>query len=405
MTEEVSRMDKELPWQDKTAADEQTRFIKRWLLGRESVTGLCEEFGISRKSGHKRINRFKEHGLEGLGDLPRTPRSSPLRTPDEIRELVVKARLKHPAWGPKKIVAWLEGKHPGLNLPAASTAGGILEREGLVRPRKRVRSKSPEWAGGSAEADTAGRVWCADLKGWFKTGDGERCDPFTLSDHASRYLFACSAVREPWHAGVRKAMEEAFREHGLPDAVRTDNGPPFASAALGGLSRLSVWWVKLGVMPERIEPGHPEQNGRHERMHRTLKAETASPPKASVRAQQSAFDRFREEYNSERPHEALEQKAPVSAHRKGRRPYPSRVAEPEYPEGAQVRRVRQNGEIKWKGDTVFLTTVLTGEPVGLVQEDDHHWSVLFGPLRIGLLDSTAKRVFKTPVKVLPMSPV
>lgn len=405
MTEEVSRMDKELPWQDNRPASEQVRFIQRWLLGRETVSQLCDEFKVSRKTGHKRINRFKELGFEGLGDLERTPKSSPGRTPDETAQLIVQARLAHPTWGPKKIVAWLEDKRPGLHLPAASTAGGILKREGLVRSRKRMRSKSPEWAGGSAEADTAGMVWCADLKGWFKTGDGERCDPFTLTDAASRYLFACQAVHEPWHAAVRKAMERAFREHGLPEVVRTDNGPPFASTALGGLSQLSVWWVKLGVVPERIDPGHPEQNGRHERMHRTLKAETAAPPKGSVRAQQKAFDRFREEYNRERPHEALGQKTPLSAHRKGRRPYPSRVASPEYPAGVQVRMVRQNGEIKWQGETVFLTTVLTGEPVGLVQEDEHHWSVLFGPLNIGLLDSTAKRVFKTPVKVLPMSPV
>lgn len=398
-------MEKKLPWEDKRPESEQVRFIERWLAGRETVSGLCEEFGISRKSGHKRIKRFKEYGWEGIGDLPRRPRRSPARTADEVSEAVVQARLKHPTWGPKKIVAWLEEKAPGLPLPAASTAGGILKREGLVRPRKRVRSKSPEWAGGAMEADAAGRVWCADLKGWFKTGDGVRCDPFTLTDTASRYLFSCQAVSEPWHAGVRKAMDKAFREHGLPYAVRTDNGPPFASTALGGLSQLSVWWVKLGIIPERIEPGRPEQNGRHERMHRTLKAETASPPKASLRAQQRAFDRFRDEYNTERPHEALGQKTPASAHRPPFRPYPSRVAGPDYPDGAQVRMVRQNGEIKWKGDTVFLSTVLSGEPVGLVQEDEHLWSVMFGPLNIGLLDSTAKRVFKTPVKVLPMSPV
>ena len=398
-------MEKKLPWQDKRPASERERFIKRWLEGRETVTELCEEFRITRKTGHKRINRFKEWGFEGLGDLPRTPRTSPGRTPDGIAELVVQARRKRPTWGPKKIVAWLEEKNPGLQLPAASTAGGILERAGLVRPRKRMRSNSPGWAGGVMEPDVAGRVWCADLKGWFKTGDGVRCDPFTLTDAASRYLLACRAVEEPWGEQVRDAMEKAFREHGLPDAVRTDNGPPFASTALGGLSRLSVWWVKLGIIPERIEPGRPEQNGRHERMHRTLKAETADPPKASLRAQQRAFDRFREEYNSERPHEALRQKTPFSVHRKGPRPYPARVREPEYPEEAEVRRVRINGEIKWQGDTVFLTTALRGEPVGLVQEDEGHWSVLFGPLRIGVLDSAAKRVFKTTVKVLPMSPV
>jgi transposase InsO family protein len=398
-------MESKLPWQDKRPDSEQVRFIERWLAGRETVSRLCEEFGISRKTGHKRINRFKEHGWGGTGDLPRTPRTSPLRTPDETAELIVQARLAHPTWGPKKIVAWLEEKDRGLRLPAASTAGGILKREGLVRPRKRVRASSPGWAGGTAQAEAAGRVWCADLKGWFKTGDGVRCDPFTLTDAASRYLFSCRAVSEPWHAGVRKAMEQAFREHGLPEVVRTDNGPPFASTGLGGLSRLSVWWVKLGIIPERIEPGRPEQNGRHERMHRTLKAETASPPEASLRAQQRAFDRFRDEYNTERPHEALNQKTPASAHRPSPRPYPSRVASPEYSGDAQVRMVRQNGEIKWQGETVFLTTVLSGEPVGLVQGDEHLWSIMFGPLNIGLLDSTAKRVFKTAVKVLPMSPV
>jgi hypothetical protein len=248
-------------------------------------------------------------------------------------------------------------------------------------------------------------VWSIDLKGWFRTGDGVRIDPLTVQDAASRYLLVCSRLPKPNGPQVRRVLEQAFREYGLPWAIRTDNGPPFASVGLGSLSALAIWWVKLGIVPERIEPGHPEQNGRLERLHRTLKAETASPPQATKRRQQKAFDAFRQTYNTERPHEALGQQPPARRYHESFRSYPSRVSAPEYEVGLTVRQVRTNGEIRWKGDTIYLSEALRGEPVGLVQQDDRFWAIRFGPLSIGLLDDHARCILHTPTKVSPMSPV
>ena len=393
-----------MPWKETDTRTEQVRFIEQWLMGRDTVSDLCLRFGISRKTGHKRIRRYLVYGFDGLLDRSRAPYCSPHKTAEGVEKLIISSRLKHPTWGPKKLVAWLGANDPSLNLPAASTVGEVLKRSGLITVRKRRRGGSV-WAGGAREADVPGRVWCADLKGWFETSDGTRCDPFTLTDASSRYLLACQNIQKPWGSSGKKLMERAFREHGLPEAIRTDNGAPFASTSLGGLSELSAWWVKLGIVPERIERGHPEQNGRHERMHRTLKAETATPPKASERAQQRGFDRFRKEYNDERPHEALGQRTPQSVHRPSPRPYPTRIPELEYPQATQVRRVRSSGEIKWKGGKIFLSTAIKGEPIGLEQEDEHLWAIMFGPLHIGTLDDSTGKVLKTPVNVLPMSPV
>jgi hypothetical protein len=248
-------------------------------------------------------------------------------------------------------------------------------------------------------------VWSIDFKGWFRTGDGNRIDPLTVQDAASRYLLVCNGLRQPKGLEVRRVLERAFREYGLPWAIRSDNGPPFASVGLGSLSQLAVWWVKLGIIPERIEPGHPEQNGRLERLHRTLKAETASPPQATWRGQQRNFDIFRQTYNQERPHEALGQQPPARHYHGSFRPYPHRVRAPEYEDGVTVRKVRTNGEIKWRGDKIYVSEALRGEPVGLVPQDDHFWTIRFGPLSIGLLDDHARCIVHTPTKVLPMSPV
>ena len=248
-------------------------------------------------------------------------------------------------------------------------------------------------------------MWSIDFKGWFRTGDGYRIDPLTIQDACARCLLVCHGLDHPGGPEVRAVCERAFREYGLPMAMRSDNGPPFASVGVGGLTTLAVWWIKLGIVPERIEPGHPEQNGRLERLHRTLKAETASPPKATRRSQQRAFDSFRRSYNEERPHEALGQRPPARLYTPSLRSYPSRVSSPEYEAQVTVRRVRTNGEIKWKGDTIYLSEALRGEPVGLTPHDDRFWTIRFGPVVIGLLDDHAQRVVHTPTKVLPMSPV
>lgn len=394
-----------LPWRKTDPLSEQRRFITTWLGEAEMpFTELCRRFGISPKSGYKRVSRFTQHGLEGVGDLPRAPRTHPNATPAVVADLLVAAKHAHMTYGPRKLLVLMSQAHPELELPAASTASKILKEKGLVRARKQRRRSAP-WAEPFSDVHAPNDTWCTDFKGWFRTGNGARCDPLTITDSASRYIITCTALKRPSYEEVRPHFELAFREFGLPHAMRTDNGPPFSTTALGGLSKLSVWWIKLGIIPERIRPGHPEENGRHERMHRTLKDATASPPRGSLRAQQKAFNWFIKDFNEVRPHEALGQKPPASVYYASERNYPSRVDEPEYPEGITLRRVRSNGQIKWKGTKVFLTTALVGEPVGLKQISERTWAIYFGPLQIGLLDETTMKTVKTTVTLLPMCPV
>lgn len=393
-----------LPWNDTSPETEQVRFIERWQRGGVTFVQMCRQFGISRKTGYKRVQRFELYGWDGLGDWSRAPQRHANKTARAVAERLILARRTHPTWGPKKLVAWLRAMEPEGSWPAPSTVGEILDRAGLVRRRKRRRHSAP-WSTPFAAADEPNDVWSIDFKGWFRTGDGVRIDPLTVQDAASRYLLVCQDLPRPRGPQARQVLERAFREYGLPWTIRTDNGPPFASVGLGSLSPLAVWWVKLGIVPERIEPGHPEQNGRLERLHRTLKAETASPPRATMRRQQRAFDTFRQIYNEERPHEALGQQPPAHRYHSSSRSYPSRVGSPEYEVGMTVRQVRTNGEIKWKGDTIYLSEALRSEPVGLVQQDDRFWNIRFGPLSIGLLDDHARCILHTPIKVLPMSQV
>ena len=393
-----------MPWKQTDPEREQKHFIEQRKGGERTFVELCRQFGVSRKTGYKRVQRFMAYGWEGLGDRSRAPRHHPNRVSRAVAQRMIAARRSHPTWGPKKLVAWLRAVEPEGTWPAPSTAGDILDRAGLVVGRKRRRHAAP-WSEPFAAAESPNDVWSIDFKGWFRTEDGVRTDPLTAEDAASRYLLVCNGLTQPNRPQVRRVLERAFREYGLPWVIRTDNGPPFASVGLGSLSQLAVWWVKLGIVPERIDPGHPEQNGRLERLHRTLKAETANPPKATMRRQQRAFDTFRQEYNTERPHEALGQEPPVHRYHASSRSYPRRVPAPEYEVGVTVRQVRTNGEIKWKGDKIYLSEALRGEPVGLVPQDDRFWTIRFGPLSIGLLDDHARRVLHTPTKVSPMSPV
>ena len=393
-----------LPWKQTNPEREQIYFIERWNGGRVSFVELCRQFGVSRKTGYKRVRQFESYGLDGLRDRSRAPRRHPNRTSRAVAERLIAARRSRPRWGPKKLVAWLRDIEPEGSWPAPSTAGDILDRAGLVQRRKRRRHGAP-WSEPFAAAEHPNDVWSIDFKGWFRTADGVRIDPLTVQDAASRYLLACDGLLHPNRPQVRQVLERAFREYGLPWAIRTDNGPPFASVGLGSLMPLAVWWVKLGIVPERIEPGHPEQNGRLERLHRTLKAETASPPQSTRGKQQRAFDTFRHIYNTERPHEALGQQPPSRSYHASSRSYPGRVSALEYEVGVTVRQVRSNGEIRWKGDKIYLSESLRGEPVGLFPNDDRFWTIQFGPLSIGLLDDHARCILHTPTKVLPMSPV
>ena len=392
-----------LPWINATALDQRRAFIAAYLASDDSIADLARRFRVSRKTAHKFINRYERLGDAGLHDLPRAPHSNPRATDPDLAAMIVEAKQANPILGPKKIIPNLRDDHPDLPWPAPSTASAILDREGLVKRRKRSR-RAPPFGDPFADANAPNDCWAIDFKGWARTGDGVRVDPLTLIDADSRFLIACEGLPRPTLAYVLPVVERAFRERGLPVAIRSDNGPPFASAGLGGLSAFAVHLVKLGITPERIAPGHPEQNGRLERFHRTLKEAAMSPPAPTLADQQRAFDAFRRVYNEERPHEALGQRPPASRYAPSPRPYPDKVASPEYAEGVEVRRVRSNGEIKWAGGRVFVSEALIGEPVGLVRYDDRLWTVRFGHLEIGRLDGYALRIIKTPVRALPMYP-
>jgi putative transposase len=375
-----------MPWKASSVVDERMRFVLEQERGLHTMTELCEAYHIARETGYYWLRRYQQGGLEALQDRDRAPRQHPNQTPEEIEEAVLELRRAHMSWGPRKLKRVLEREEPRRPWPAASTIGALLAREGLVVGRKK-RRRTPPYTQPFALAEAPNRVWCADFKGWFRTGDGERIDPLTITDACSRYLLRCQSVEKTDGQRVRTIFEAAFRECGLPWAMRTDNGAPFASRAVAGLSRLAVWWMKLGIVPERIAAGHPEQNGRHERMHRTLKQETASPPAANRRAQQRAFDRFRREYNEQRPHEALDLETPSAVYTRSARPYPARVPEPEYGSALRVRRVQERGQFRWKCEHIFLSETLTGESIGLLPVDDRFYTVYFAAFPIARFDS------------------
>jgi transposase InsO family protein len=373
--------------------EERFGFIRDWLTRNYSVTELCETYEISRKTGHKWIERFKQYGQGGLEELSRRPHGHPHTTPLVIQDKIVAFRKEHRYWGPKKLIDRLQKREPDITWPSASTAGSILKRRGEVMAR-RFRRRVPGYGQSLLKADQPNAVWGVDFKGWFRTQNGRRVDPLTISDLASRYLICCQAVKKTNGLEVREQFERVFREYGLPERIRSDNGPPFASIGLAGLSRLSVWWIRLGIKPERIRPGHPEENPEHERMHRTLKQETAHPPKNTSRSQQKAFDQFRREFNDDRPHEALSMQTPSERYQFSRRAYPDRLAEIEYPADYLVRRVRSAGDIKWKGELIYTSQALVGENLGLKQVDEKVWTVHFGPLCLATLDSKTKQLEK-----------
>ncbi len=348
------------------------------------MTVLCESYGISRKTGYKWVGRYLSDGASGLEDRSRAPRRHGRRMAPELAEAIIALRRDRPYWGPRKLRAILARETPSVIWPAASTIGDLLRAHGLSEPRRRRRRAQPA-SQPFLEVKAPNDVWCIDFKGWFRTGDGRRCDPLTITDADSRFLLVCHIV-EPRTEPVRAVVEEAFGTHGMPRAMRSDNGAPFASTGAGGLSRLSLDWVKAGIRLERIEPGKPQQNGRHERMHRTLKAETSRPPAASLAEQQARFDAFRHDFNRHRPHEALGQQPPADFYRPSARPWPDHLAQPWYDADHAERRVRPNGEIKWGGNLVFISEVLAGEPVGVAETHTGDWIVRYADIDLGTID-------------------
>ena len=379
-----------MPWRTTTPMSEKLRFIEDLETSLFTMTELCEQYGISRKTGYKWAERYVEEGPGGLEDRSRAPKH-PRRTERRVAEALIELRKTHPSWGPRKLLAVLANRKPTWRLPAPSTAGEILKRAGLVQPRRRRRRR--QYPGRKTIEVTGPNVlWTTDFKGKFLTGDRRYCHPLTVADYSSRYLLRCEGKRSEAGAGAYPVFEDLFRAKGLPEAILSDNGAPFSSPALAGLSRLSVWWIKLGIQPLLIDPGHPEQNGVHERMHRTLKAETARPPASDLTSQQRCFDAFRECYNHERPHEALGQRPPAEFYQSSARPYPERLPDVEYPGHYEVRRVQKGGDISWQGQRLFVSEVLRGEPVGLEEVDDGVWSLFFSHVFLARFDARERRL-------------
>jgi len=374
-----------MPWKETGPLLERMKFIDACLNSDDTFESICDQFGISRQKGYKWLHRYEEGGAEALADRSRRPHSNSRAIAPAVVELVVELRKRRPRWGPRKLLAVLERDYPDLEFPVASTVGSILHAKGLISPRRR-RAPSVGYGNQLSSFDGPNAVWCADFKGQFLVDD-RYCYPLTISDGFSRYLLCCQGLERTLHANVEHAFDRVFREYGLPAVIRTDNGPPFASVTVGGLSRLGVWWIQLGILPERIVPGHPEQNGRHERMHRTLKAETARPPKTSLRAQQRAFDEFIHDYNFERPHEALGQVTPSELYVRSRRRYPRDLEDPKYPRGFDTARAYPNGVITVGATQWYLSGCLANQLIGLEPVDDGCWRVCFGPVTLGLLDT------------------
>lgn len=380
-------------WMETCAVDERMRLVMAAEAGEEAFAAVCRRFGVSRRVGYKWVGRYAGEGVAGLVDRSRAPVGHPQALSGEIAEACLAVRRAHPTWGPAKVRGALERRTPGQAWPAASTIGSLFDREGLT-VKRRLRRRGPPLSLPFGDCVAPNDTWCVDFKGWFRTADGSRCEPLTLMDATSRYLLRCQALERTNGEHVWPVMDATFREFGLPYRLRSDNGSPFASIGAGGLSRLSVKVIKAGVLPERITPGKPQQNGRLERFHLTLLNDTASPPAPSLRAQFARFAAFQRLYNDERPHQALDNRTPGQIYAASPRRWDGVLREPGYGPDHTVRRVRSNGEIKWRGHHVYINEALAGEPIGLIEALDGAWRVTFGPVELGLIDHRGERLKK-----------
>jgi transposase InsO family protein len=382
-----------MPWDETTRMSQRIRFICALESCQYTMTELCERYGISRKTGYKWAGHFVQGGAAGLEDRPPVAQSFPRQVSLEKATRIVALRHRFPHWGPRKLRAWLNQHHPEELWPAASTMGELLKRQGLVEARGSRRRPLPPRPPKVA-ATGPNEVWSGDFKGQFRLGNSHLCYPLTVTDGFSRYLLGCQSLEKPSGEASKRVFESLFREYGMPRAILTDNGSPFAStSALARLSRLSVWWIRLGIRPVLIQPGHPEQNGRHERMHRTLKAETARPPAANAQGQQERFAQFQLLYNEQRPHEALGQIPPAQVYEPSPRAYPSLLPPCEYPGHFEVRSVGQKGEICWRNQSLFVSHSLQGERVGLEEVEEGLWKVYLGPVLIASFDEQERRLY------------
>jgi len=378
-----------MPWKETDPMDQRVAFIADWLRDEWNMRELAERYQISRKTGYKWVERYDADPAHGLADRSRAPHVHGRAMSETSRQGVLALRRAHPRWGPKKLRAILTARTSRGGWPAASTIGDLLRREGLSQPRRRARYVIPLTTP-LAAATAPNEVWTTDFKGWFRTTDGTRCDPLTVADACSRFVLCCRIV-PPSERGVRPWFERTFREYGLPRAMRSDNGSPFATTGAARLSHLAVWWLKLGIQLDRIDPGHPEQNGRHERFHLTLQQDTTTPPAATARQQQRRFDRMRREFNIERPHEALGQQPPARVYVASPRPYPDRLEDPWYDATHQVRRVKETGQIRWQGDLIFVSEAVRGELIGLAETERGDWTARFMHLELGRIDRRTRQ--------------
>ena len=372
-----------MSWKEVNPMQQKVLFIADYLRQISSLTDLCAQYGISRKTGYKWIQRFQESGIDGLSEQSRKPTSCPTQTPYRIQQAILELRQQFQTMpGAKKLQALLTQRYPHETIPSKSTIYNILNKAGLVKSRRRKRRVSPYPQPFSPVSET-NELWSVDYKGQFKLRNGQWCYPLTVMDHKSRYLCGCDALKGPRLKETQAAFIRLFKEYGLPLRIRSDNGVPFASIACGGLSQLSIWWIKLGIHPERIEPGQPQQNGRHERMHRTLKQAATRPPSINMKQQQLRFDDFCKEYNEQRPHEALQQQTPASHYSPSLRPFPKRLPSLNYPDYYEVRKVACNGVVYWRNKMVYVSQLLDQETVGLEEVEDGVWQVYFGPVMLG----------------------
>jgi len=367
------------------------RFVTDWQRNCWTMTELCADYQISRKTGYKWVDRFEAAGPPGLQDQARRPAHSPLATDPALVEALVALRTRHPRWGARKLLVVAARHDPEATWPSRSTVCALLKTRGLVAPRPR-RNRYAHVTSKLAPITAVNQTWTTDFKGHFRTGDRRYCYPLTLRDGFSRFVLRCDALAGPTDAATRPRFERAFAEYGLPQRIRSDNGGPFASTGLARLSRLSVWWMRLGIIPERIALGHPEQNGSHEQFHSVLKANTARPPAAHARAQQRRFDRFCAEYNHERPHEALQDAVPASCYQPSARPWPRQLPALEYPGHLEVRRVSTIGQVAWRGTVLFVSEALAHTDIAFEEVDDGFWTIRFASVVLARYDERHRRL-------------
>jgi transposase InsO family protein len=386
-----------MPWQERSPMDLRLQLVRDWQSGVYTMTELCADYQISPKTGYKWIARYDASGRSGLEDRSRRPHTNPRATAKELVAQLIALRQRHPHWGAPKLLTIAARQQPAAAWPKRTTVCDLLKREGLVRARRRTQ----RLAGAAlplAPVTAPNQTWTVDFKGRFLTGDGRYCYPLTLRDAFSRFVLRCDALLGGTSAATRQRLERAFAEYGLPERIRSDNGVPFASAGWGRLSPLSVWWMRLGIAPERIAPGRPDQNGSHEQFHAVLKAETTRPPAGDARAQQRRFVRFRREYNAERPHAALANDVPASIYRPSPRSLPRQLPPLDYPGHFEVRRVSCIGQVSWWGEPLFLSVALVGQDVAFEEVDDGLWTIRLGTVAIGRYDRRRR-------KLLPIAPL